>query len=324
MKAFESFLAPQLNAYMEYRRGLGFTGTNIHKPLLAFDQYLCETNHQEERLEPSFFLELRKDLHKEPTSINSMFCALRGFFLYLVRQEVYEDNPVEDIPPLPVRAYVPFVFSPEQIEQLLEAACAMIRKTEKNFLRDLAVYVAIVLYARCGLRLREPLRLLIEHYRPGEGTLYIEKTKFKKDRLIPVPKTARKQLDNYLAVRQALLRNDRNPFLLANRERTAVDFNHVYRLFGKAIRQLGIDEPRRVVGDITFGNPRVHSLRHAFAVNTLKRIREQGKDPQHALPVLAAYMGHRKYQYTAAYLKVLDTNNLQGLINFAKSQLDLV
>jgi integrase len=75
---------------------------------------------------------------------------------------------------------------------------------------------------------------------------------------------------------------------------------------------------------LTFGSPTPHSLRHSFAINTLKRIKDQGKSPQHALPVLAAYMGHRKYQYTAAYLKVRDAKHLAGLIDFAKSQIDLI
>jgi integrase/recombinase XerD len=321
---FKSYMAAELNAYMEYRRGLGYVGTQLYAPLRAFDRYLCANVPRKSPLPPSFFLEMRNNLQKEPLDINRMLSALRGFFLFLVRQEVYETNPVEDIPPLPVRAFVPFVFSPEQIDQLLRAACETIRKRENNLLPDMAAYVAIVLYARCGLRLREPFRLRAEHYRPCEGTLYIEKTKFKKDRLIPVPKSVRRDLDNYLAARQSLLPNDRNPFLLANRQQTALNACLLYRRFEKALRRIGLDEPRRVMGDIVFGNPRVHSLRHAFAVNTLKRIRLQGKDPQNALPVLAAYMGHAKYQYTAAYLKVLDADNLQGLIGFAKSQLDLV
>ena len=51
-------------------------------------------------------------------------------------------------------------------------------------MKDLAVYLAILLLARCGMRISEPVRLLKHHYRQSEQTLYIEKTKFKKDRLI--------------------------------------------------------------------------------------------------------------------------------------------
>jgi len=65
-------------------------------------------------------------------------------------------------------------------------------------------------------------------------------------------------------------------------------------------------------------------LRHAFAINTLNQIKTRGNCPQQALPVLATYMGHRKYQYTAAYLKVKDAKDIPGLIAFTKSQLDVI
>ena len=67
----------------------------------------------------------------------------------------------------------------------------------------------------------------------------------------------------------------------------------------------------------TFGAPTPHSLRHSFAINTLKRLKQRGESSQKALPVLSAYMGHRKYRYTAVYLKVLDAEQRQGLVDFA-------
>jgi len=63
-----------------------------------------------------------------------------------------------------------------------------------------------------------------------------------------------------------------------------------------------------------------YSLRHSFAINTLNKIKARGESPQHALPVLATYMGHRKYQYTGAYLKVKDAKHRAGLIEFVKSR----
>ena len=54
----------------------------------------------------------------------------------------------------------------------------------------------------------------------------------------------------------------------------------------------------------------------------VKRIKDQGGSTQHALPVLAAYMGHRKYHYTHAYLKVSDAKHVAGLIAFSKSRMD--
>jgi integrase/recombinase XerD len=68
---------------------------------------------------------------------------------------------------------------------------------------------------------------------------------------------------------------------------------------------------------VNFSQPTPHSLRHSFAVNTLIKIKEKGQSPQHALPVLAAYMGHSDYRYTSIYLRVADAKSRQNLVDFS-------
>jgi len=70
---------------------------------------------------------------------------------------------------------------------------------------------------------------------------------------------------------------------------------------------------------MNFGQPTAHSLRHSFAVNTLKDIKERGESSHHALPILATYMGHSEYKHTTIYLKFLDAEHRQGLTDFAIS-----
>ena len=67
------------------------------------------------------------------------------------------------------------------------------------------------------MRIMEPLRLLRTHYRSDDGTIYIEKTKFRKDRLIPLPKAVISEIENYFSVRESLLPYDKNPYLLADK-----------------------------------------------------------------------------------------------------------
>ena len=93
----------------------------------------------------------------------------------------------------------------ESTDQLLAAVCRRIRRSESSFLTDFALYLALLLLARCGMRISEPLRLMKGHYRKDDGTVYIEKTKFKKDRLIPLPIAVITEIDNYLCVRSHLL-----------------------------------------------------------------------------------------------------------------------
>jgi integrase len=127
-------------------------------------------------------------------------------------------------------------------------------------------------------------------------------------------------IENYLAVRDALLCNDHNPYLLAGFNQEGLKKNTLCWGFHRAVKVIGLDQPRQVIGNKNFSAPTVHSLRHSFAVNTLKRIKARGKSPQNALPVLAAYMGHVEYKHTIKYLKVLDTEHRNRLFYFVSSQ----
>lgn len=127
------------------------------------------------------------------------------FFKYLIRRGVIRENPLQAIAELPENQIIPFIFSPEETNRLLETVIKLMRKTERYYLADFSGYISFLLMARCGLRISETLHLLKNNYRPEERTIYIEKTKFKKDRLIPVPKTVSYEIDNLLKVRQLFL-----------------------------------------------------------------------------------------------------------------------
>lgn len=317
MKPFESFLAPHLDDYLAFREGLGYASQPCTDHLLRFDRYLHQSGADCGSLNPSFFLHMGANLTMEAVSVNHVLCVTRGFFRFLVRRGIFEKNPLLDIPPLKEEIIVPFIFSPEQTDQLLRAICKRMQRSQASFLKEFALYIAILLMARCGLRISEPLHLLKHHYRREEGTIYIEKTKFSKDRLIPIPKTVIQELDNYLCVRASLCPQDQNPYLLAGSGLSPLSDQKVRASFHHAVRAMGITQPRKKLGNIIFNPPVPHCLRHSFAVNTLKAIRERGASPQHALPVLATYLGHATYFNTSVYLKVADASSRSKLYDFS-------
>jgi integrase len=127
---------------------------------------------------------------------------------------------------------------------------------------DLSYYMAVVLLARCGLRISEPLRLKLNDYRFDEKTIYIEKTKFKKDRLIPLPASVATELENYLAARRGLLGNVVNNYLLANYAARGLNDNHVRTVFHRAVSDIGLEQPKQIIGNVNISCPTPHSLRH--------------------------------------------------------------
>ena len=200
---------------------------------------------------------------------------------------------------------------------MLAAIHRRIRPEPKHFLNDLTVYTAIFFLVECGMRLSEPLGLKNHHYRKDDGTLYIEKTKFRKDRLIALSSTAIQHLNNYMSTKDALKTGDESQWLLPAPKGGQLRPNRIYPSFHQALEDIGLKHKRRVIGNTVFAAPTPHSLRHSFAINTLKCIRSRGQDPQTALPILSAYMGHRKYRYTAVYLKFIDAEQRRQLLDFS-------
>ena len=320
MKPFESFLGQNIQKYVAYRQSLGFSLHPLTSHLRSFDRYLAMRNTEPTVLRPSFFLELRADLNLESRSVNRILSTTRMFFQYLVRQGIYTINPVKDIPLLPENEIIPFIFSEKQIDLLLKAVLNSIRRNQRYFLKDLTGYMALLLLARCGMRISEPLKMRVHHFRPKEKSLYIEKTKFKKDRLIPVPIPVAAELVNYLCARNILIRDHHNPFLLTGAKQRGLNAYRVRCVFAQALNDIQIHQSRQVIGNINFSAPTVHSLRHSFAVHTLKRVQARGRSPQNALPILAAYMGHSEYKHTVKYLKMIDAKKRKQFLDFARLQ----
>jgi integrase/recombinase XerD len=320
MKPFKSFLSKELEAFISYRKGLGYSEKHIKYQLLVFDRYVRRQSDFSRIWQPQFYIKFRNEIKLEPSTVNITLYAVRCFFEYLRRKQHYLNNPLKDVPCLPLRAFIPFVFSPEQVEQLLDVVCCRIRHKQRFFMKDLSEYIVMLLLARCGLRINEPLRLKKEDYRHGEKTIYIEKTKFKKDRLIPIPRCVAEQIDNYLSSRTNQIDNDINPYLFIGRGESRLGDHRIRLIFHDAVRQIGINSPRKVIGNTIFGRPTPHSLRHSFAVNTLKSAIARKQSSQNVLPVLATYLGHVEYRHTMKYLRVVDAESRASLLNFAGTQ----
>ncbi len=324
MKRFNSFLSGQIEDFIEYRVRLGYSDRMMVYSLRLFDRHVIEKNATWASFDPLFFIRFRADLNHETRSINMNFRMIKMFFNFLIRKDLIFENPLIEIAALPKNQIVPFIFSPEETDLLLNALIKLIRTAEAFYLVDFSAYIAFLLMARCGLRTSETRNLLKTNYRPEERTIYIEKTKFKKDRLIPIPEAVACEINSLLNVRRLFIYENDNPLLLANKNQKGFSWMSLNRRFKQAIKHIHFDQPRKVIGSTNFCAPTHHSLRHSFAVNTLKRIKLQGKSPQNALPVLAVYMGHSEYRYTTKYLKVLDAKHRRQMFDFSISMHEAV
>jgi len=315
MKKYESFLATTFEQYVHYRQALGCLMRTQQTDLFRFDRFVVEKGVRWPDLGTRLCLEFIEQLDLSPSTINDTISALKGFFAYLERCQIMDDNPMAAITGRNIVPYIPYIFSEQDTRRLLDAVNKQIRKDPKHYFRDYTLSMVVLLLAGCGLRISEPVNLKLDQYHTGEGTIFIQNTKFGKDRLIPVPRSIMEQVSNYLAVRTRMVGNQNNPYLFPGKHLFRIDRRAVYELFYQAVRDIGIKQGKVILDHIRFGKPTPHCLRHSFAVNTLLRIKERGGSAQDALPVLAAYMGHKNYISTAVYLKALDAKQRQGLFD---------
>lgn len=146
----------------------------------------------------------------------------------------------------------------------------------------------------CGLRISEALSLKVQDVDLQRGSLVIRNTKFFKSRIVPMHKNLVKRCLEYFEGTLIIAAPCDYFFPSGNNER--IRNSTFYRYFRNLLRITGIHV------DVSGIGPRVHDIRHTFAVHCLKKLDSDGYDMNVVLPILATYMGHTTYEGTGLYL----------------------
>jgi integrase len=187
----------------------------------------------------------------------------------------------------------PHIYTDGQLRQLVLAA-AKLKPTYP--LRPRTYSTLFGLLASTGLRVSEALHLDKDHVDLARRILRIDKTKFRKSRLVPLHATVAQAMRRYACERDdhPSARNSR-AFFVGQRGQ-ALPYPTVQRVFARLRDQLGW----RSNGMLS--KPRMHDMRHSFACRRLLRWYQQGVDVDHAIAALSTYLGHGKVTDTYWYL----------------------
>jgi len=157
----------------------------------------------------------------------------------------------------------------------------------------------LLLYG-AAVRGAEARSLTLDDIDLSGAVLTVRNSKFHKSRLVPVGPRLADRLRSYAELRaNRPLPQGRASTFLANRDGTPVHKDTVYFAFLRLLRHAGIDAPRG-----SRQAPRLHSLRHTFAVHRLTDWYRRGADVQRLLPVLSTYLGHARLRHTQVYLSM--------------------
>lgn len=292
---FHSPLSELMATFLREKQACGYRYDIGLHALRRLDNFLCEQGLHTVAL-PRELVErwTAKREHEQPGTQKVRIIMVRQFAFFVRRQGFDAYVP----PTRPVSVvnldFTPYVFQRKEVRSLLEAA-DQLPLDRRSPRRHLIMPEVFRLLYGCGMRVGEVLRLRVADVDLDAGILTVRNAKFRKDRLLPLPPSLIVRLQHYAGVRghsapEAMFfpAPDGGPYSTVA----------VYGVFRHLLRECGIAHGGRGKG------PRLHELRHAFAVHNLERWYRRGENLDAKLPLLAAYLGHRGLAGTQRYLRL--------------------
>jgi integrase len=295
---FRSALAPLLDKFLQDKRRRGFSYRREAFHLLQLDRFLVEAGLAEVEL-PQTLIEqwLSRTRHRKPSTHRKRVVVIRQLAAFLQLHGCPAYRPLLPWTPRKEVRSAARIFSREEMGALLNAADHLPYCPHSPVRHLVAPELFRVLYG-CGLRVGEARRLTVADVDLDSGVLRIRQGKFRRDRLVPLAPGLQWRLERYAQALGACAPSE--PFFPAPSGRP---YGHqgIYRLFRELLTHAGIVHGGRGRG------PRLHEIRHSFAVHRLEAWYRAGEDLNAKLPLLATYLGHQSMVGTQAYLQLTQT-----------------
>jgi integrase len=285
-----SALKRLLGDYLTVRRAMGFKLGSDERVLTAFVHRL--DRHGQGFItvqQAAAFIVDTAGSHR--AYLANRATMVRGFATFAHAVDArHAEIPAGLFPHGPHRA-TPYLYTDHEVTALVQAAAAMPHRVTA-----LTMSTLLAVLATTGVRLGEALRLDLADLDLADGVLAIARSKWGRSRTITLHPTTSTALAAYLTTRQQLLAHPLSPALFLSAVGTRKREGTIRPAFHKLRAEIGLN-PRSANC-----RPRIHDLRHTFAVRTLIDWYRDGGDVAARLPLLSAYLGHRDPQYTYWYL----------------------
>lgn len=297
---FVSPLADGIVQFLAHKRALGRRFHVEEATLRLLDRFLSEHHVTTiAALTPDLidaFLASRP--RARPRSYNHLRGTLARCFDWMVAHRKLAASPLHAPPRRVTGQRLPFIFDKVLARRLLDLA-AHLPDNARAPLRGRTYHTIFALLYGLGLRVGEVSRLTVADLDLGRQLLVIRETKFGKSRLVPFGPKVAGVLADYWAARQARAGalSPESPIFSFTR-RGPIHPCTMSQTFHHLVPQLDLVIPDGVAP------PRLHHLRHSFAVGTLLHWYQRGLDPNERLLHLSTFLGHVDPASTAVYLTI--------------------
>lgn len=285
--------------YVTYRRSLG----ERFRTAAVFLQSLCRQLGAETRVTDITTTQIDAFLMGKGELTSSWYeryCTLRGFYRYAISRGHVGRAPLPAVIPKRPPAFVPYIYTRDELRRLLDATATYQRYLVGNFIEADTMRMMLLLLYGAGLRVREAINLNVQDVDLPNTLVTIRLTKFYKSRLLPIGKHLAQALTEFhehqRAARGSLAVDA--PFFIA-RDGLRIRDDTLRQCFRRICKHAGV---RR--SDGARYQPRLHDLRHSFAVHRVTSWYRADADVQRLLPQLSVYMGHVQLAATQVYLSM--------------------
>jgi integrase/recombinase XerD len=294
-----SALRQSLDDYLKVRRALGFKLRTTEWCLRGFVDLLDAEGAKHITTELALRW-ARRPANGEPFTWAQRLSRIRQFAAWHRTRDPRTEVPAAGLLAASVRRKPPFIFSDEQIADIVREAAKL---PSRRGMRACTFSTMFGLFAIAGLRISEAVALDRADVDLKERHLTVRDTKFGKTRLVPLSRSTVEALRRYAKQRDRTFPTATNPaFFLSESGRRVTSCATRYN-FAKVSQATGLRAP--VKGYRHGRGPRVHDLRHSFAARTMVAWYRAGLDVERELPKLSAYLGHAHVNDTYWYIEAV-------------------
>lgn len=247
---------------IDIKQSMDFWSRNTNGPLFVNE---LEVKHVDELIQ--YFINER---NVQPKTVNRKLNSLSTYFLYLKKQKMIMDNPLDDYDRMKVRDKERIYLTKDEIEKIIE-------EIDHPIIR----YFVITM-ANTGIRVKECINLTLNDVDINEGFLHVVNGKGGKNRTVPLNNYLQKELREYLDYCRPYTKS---LYFFATKKTGTISEQYVNRILKEATQKAGIDK-----------HVTSHILRHSFASYLVK------KDTNVA--VIQKLLGHSSLKTTSIYLHV--------------------
>lgn len=291
---YQSGLAEQINAFIEEKRTLGCKYEKEAKTFWTMDRFLLSQGVSSPVLTKEV---VEKWIEKRPNEKRKnqkwRLNFTKRFAEYLQRMGYEAYCPEYSISSRDDTDFVPYIFTNDELAKII----SYFENMEPSRQYPNAHIVFPLLFKTlicCGLRAGEAAKLKVKDVDIVEGILVIREAKHDKQRFVPLSEGLWAEYEQYFAAVHKGSSDD--DYFFPNARRNFHHTNIIYDRFREALWHCGIEHKGRGYG------PRVHDLRHTYAVRAMQKLKISKGNIVTALPYLSVYLGHYNISKTQVYL----------------------